>query len=91
MLLGQPQRWLCLRNSIGHSTIQHKLTNMLGMTEPDNVVSLAEWKQCRMQAQGRVQAVPVYAPVRDLDGRWRLELTGTTTFDPEFHFYVDPS
>jgi hypothetical protein len=64
---------------------------MLGMIEPDNVASLAEWEQRRMQAQDRVQAVPVYAPVCDPAGRWRLELTGTTTLEPEFHFYVDPS
>ena len=64
---------------------------MLSMSDPNNIVSLADWKAKHERNQPNVQPVPVYVPVRDPDGRWRLELTGTTTLEPELHFYVDPS
>jgi hypothetical protein len=79
---------------IGAGPITHQLDNstqahyMLGMS--DNVVSLAEWKAAH-QPNPDERRVPVYVPVRDPAGRWRLELTGTTTLEPEFQFYVDPS
>ena len=60
-------------------------------TRSDNLISIAEWKAKHQPNQPQVQRVPVYVPVRDPDGRWRLELTGTTTIEPELHFYVDPS
>jgi|SRR6516164_10886492 hypothetical protein len=60
-------------------------------TRSDNLIPIAEWKAKHQPNQPQVQRVPVYVPVRDPSGRWRLELTGTTTFDPEFYFYVDPS
>jgi hypothetical protein len=61
------------------------------MNQPNNIVSLADWKAKHQRKRDQAQPVPVYVPVRDPDGRWRLELTGTTTFDAEFHFYVDPN
>jgi len=57
-------------------------------TRSDSVLSIAEWKAKHQPDQRRV---PVYVPVCDPAGRWRLELTGTTTIEPELHFYVDPS
>ena len=62
---------------------------MTGMI--NNVISLADWKAKHQRKRPHAQAVPVYVPVRDPDGRWRLELTGTTIIEPELHFYVDPS
>ena len=62
---------------------------MLGMTEPNNVVSIADWKAKHQRNHGRAQAVPVYVPVRDPDGRWRLEQIGTTKLDLDLR--VDPS
>jgi hypothetical protein len=52
---------------------------MIGMT--DNVISLAEWKATQSRKSDQAQRVPVYVPVRDPDGRWRLELIGTTQLD----------
>jgi hypothetical protein len=49
---------------------------MTGMT--DNIVSLADWKATHQRKRDQAQHVPVYVPVRDPDGRWRLEQIGTT-------------
>ena len=54
---------------------------MLGMSEPNNVVSIADWKAAHQRKRDQAQRVPVYVPVRDADGRWRLEQIGTTTLD----------
>ena len=48
---------------------------MLGMT--NNVISLADWKAKHQRKLPQAQRVPVYVPVRDPDGRWRLELVET--------------
>jgi len=60
---------------------------MHGMT--DNIISLADWKAKHQRKLDQAQRVPVYVPVRDPDGRWRLEQIGTTTLDPEFR--IDPN
>ena len=60
---------------------------MTGMS--DNVVSLADWKAKHQRKLPQAQRVPVYVPVRDPDGRWKLEQIGTTTLDLDLR--VDPS
>ena len=63
---------------------------MLSMT--NNVISLADWKAKHQRNHGRVQRaqlVPVYVPVRDPDGRWKLELVGHTELDLDIR--VDPT
>ena len=50
----------------------------MGPDMANNVISIAEWK-----AKHRQRRVPVYVPVRDADGKWQLELVGTTTLDAE--------
>jgi hypothetical protein len=74
----------------GSGQLDNTNTNqyMQGMT--DNVVSIAEWKQRRLQKHSQAQRVPVYVPVRDPDGRWRLEQIGTTTLDLDL-IRIDPS
>ena len=59
---------------------------MTGMT--DNIVSLADWKATHQRKRDQAQHVPVYVPVRDPDGRWRLELVGYTELDA---IRIDPS
>jgi len=63
---------------------------MVGMsnTRSDNLISIAEWKAKHQHNQPQAQAVPVYVPVRDPDGRWRLEQIGTTTLEL---IRIDPS
>ena len=60
------------------------------MTKPDNIVFLAEWKATHQRNQPQAQTVPVYVPVRDLDGRWQLELVGHTELDLDL-IRIDPS
>jgi hypothetical protein len=45
----------------------------------DNVVSLAEWKAKQPKAQAK--RVPVYTPVRDPAGGYRLELVKWVEWD----------
>jgi len=52
------------------------------MTSMSEVISLAEWKAKHPQDQ-RQRRVPVYVPVRDPDGRRRLELVGHTELEAE--------
>ena len=52
---------------------------MTGMT--DNVISLADWKAAHAPDQRKRPNVPVYVPVRDQNGKWRLELVGHTELD----------
>jgi len=63
---------------------------MLGMSEPNNVVSIADWKATHQRKLDQAQRVPVYVPVRDPDGRWRLELVGHTELDLDL-IRIDPS
>jgi len=58
------------------------------MTNPNNIVSLADWKGTHQRKRDQAQRVPVYVPVRDPDGRWRLELVGYTELDA---IRIDPS
>jgi len=51
------------------------------MTKPTNIVSLADWKAAHKRKLDQAQRVPVYVPVRDPDGRWRIELIGTTKLE----------
>jgi len=62
---------------------------MISMGEPNNIVSLADWKAARERKQDQPHAVPVYVPVRDPDGRWGLKLVGHTELDAEFR--INPS
>jgi len=62
---------------------------MRGMSEPHNVVSIADWKATHQRKSDQAQRVPVYVPVRDPDGRWRLEQIGTTKLDLDVR--VDPT
>ena len=52
---------------------------MTAMT--DNVISLADWKAKHQRKSDQAQRVPVYVPVRDPDGGWRLEQIGTTKLE----------
>jgi hypothetical protein len=38
-------------------------------TRSDNLISIAEWKAKHQRKRPHAQAVPVYVPVRDADGR----------------------
>jgi len=59
------------------------------MTKRNNIVSLADWRATHQRNTDQAQLVPVYVPVRDPDGRWRLELVGHTELDTIIR--IDPS
>src|SRR5262249_9472968 len=78
-----------IKPTLDNSTQAH---HMRGMSEPNNVVSIADWKAKHQRNHSQAQRVPVYVPVRDPDGRWRLEQIGTTTLDAELDLIrIDPS
>ena len=56
----------------------------------DKVVSLADWKAKHQRQGPDHQRVPVYVPVRDPNGHWRLELNGHTELDLDV-IRIDPS
>jgi hypothetical protein len=89
-LLAWPTRLRFEHNTINQSLDNTNTSNyMLSMTDTDNVVSFADWKAKHQRKSDQAQRVSVYVPVRDPDGRWRLELIGTTTLDLDVR--VDPS
>jgi hypothetical protein len=69
--------------TIGNRLRNHYITSMT-----DKVVSLADLKAKHRRKSDQAQRVPVYVPVRDPDGRWRLEQIATTL---DLDLRVDPS